>query len=283
MRATSTICAARVTWNSKSPPATGRAARCAHGDRKGEKPLVEFLGRATFFTELAPRGQRDFESSARRVSVQGVFRRRIPVPRRADSRERHDGQNSTAKVDIVRDFDPRARGWYAADLHHHADQAEAVTPAPDLARSQLAAGLDLLFVSDHDSMANHEALRGIAAARGCAVHRRHRTVPVLGTFQRLAARPRCEAADRHQHGERRADICRSPPGRRECHSGQSPIHPLRLFREPRAGCGPGRLQPRVRSHRDQPIEPEDDSRCSSVGAFWNSGQHFYLSRRQRDA
>ena len=60
-------------------------------------------------------------------------------------------------------FDPCAQGWYAADLHHHADQAEAVTPPADLARSQLAAGLNVLFVSDHDSTANHAALLEIAA------------------------------------------------------------------------------------------------------------------------
>jgi hypothetical protein len=63
-------------------------------------------------------------------------------------------------------FDPRLRGWYSADLHHHADQAEAVTPPADLARSQLAAGLDLLFVSDHDSTVNHAPLSRIATDRG---------------------------------------------------------------------------------------------------------------------
>ena len=72
----------------------------------------------------------------------------------------------TRKVTIASLADPRARGWYAADLHHHADQAEAVTPAPDLARAQLAAGLDLLFVSDHDSTVNHLRLQAIADRRG---------------------------------------------------------------------------------------------------------------------
>jgi len=61
------------------------------------------------------------------------------------------GQVAQRTVAITPLFDPPSRGWYSADLHHHADQAEAVTPPADLARSQLAAGLDLLFVSDHDS------------------------------------------------------------------------------------------------------------------------------------
>ena len=37
-----------------------------------------------------------------------------------------------------------------------------MTPPEDLARSQLAAGLNVLFVSDHDSTANHAALLKIA-------------------------------------------------------------------------------------------------------------------------
>src|SRR4029077_4417779 len=52
------------------------------------------------------------------------------------------------------------------DLHHHADQAEAVTPPRELARSQLAAGLDVLFVSDHDPTVTPSALRQISSARG---------------------------------------------------------------------------------------------------------------------
>ena len=51
-------------------------------------------------------------------------------------------------------------------MHHHADQLEGTTPPADLARSELAAGLDLILVSDHDSTVNHEELAGIAKARG---------------------------------------------------------------------------------------------------------------------
>jgi len=74
----------------------------------------------------------------------------------------------TENVAVMPLFDPPARHWYSADMHHHADQAEAVTPPADLARSQLAAGLDLLFVSDHDSTANHGPLQAIADRRGIA-------------------------------------------------------------------------------------------------------------------
>ena len=76
------------------------------------------------------------------------------------------GAPTAVRVVVKRLFDPPAQAWYSADLHHHSDQAEAVTPPADLARSQLAAGLDLLFVSDHDSTANHPILQRIADRRG---------------------------------------------------------------------------------------------------------------------
>lgn len=134
--------------------------------QSGQKNVVQYLGRQVFFTGLDARGQLrtamapgDYEL---RVSAGGGFLR--------DAREIHvrvtPGRTTIARATLEGGFDPRARGWFAADLHHHADQAEAVTPAPWLARSQLAAGLDLLFVGDHDSTVNHAPLAAIAARRG---------------------------------------------------------------------------------------------------------------------
>ena len=133
---------------------------------EGQKPAVEFLGRQTFFTELDRKGMVDVAIAPGKyvfsVSSGGAF---LGPPRQVDV-EVLPNQSATAKVALTRLFDPPAKGWYAADLHHHADQAEAVTPPADLARSQLAAGLDLLFVSDHDSTVNHRALQDIAQRRG---------------------------------------------------------------------------------------------------------------------
>ena len=135
---------------------------------EGQKPLVEFLGRRTFFTELDRKGRLDVSIAPDNylftVSAGGGFladRQQVKiavVP----------GQAQAANIAVTPLFDPAARHWYSADLHHHADQAEAVTPPADLARSQLAAGLDLLFVSDHDSTVNHGALQAIADRRGMA-------------------------------------------------------------------------------------------------------------------
>jgi hypothetical protein len=76
------------------------------------------------------------------------------------------GKARSQTVRIKRLFRPEARGWFSADMHHHSDQADGVTPPEDLARSQLAAGLDLLLVSDHDLTTNHKALLAIANRRG---------------------------------------------------------------------------------------------------------------------
>src|SRR5262249_33117332 len=108
----------------------------------GQAPIVEFLGRKTFFTALEPKGRIDVPIAP------GEYRCAVPSGGGFLSRPGEiavsvqPGRTRTAKVVIDRQFDPPARHWYAADLHHHSDRAEAVTPPADLARSQLAAGLD---------------------------------------------------------------------------------------------------------------------------------------------
>lgn len=132
---------------------------------EGQRPVVEFLGRKTFFTELDRKGRVDVPIAPGdylfEVSAGGGFlalRRQVKLTVAP-------GEARSANLAVSPLFDPTARHWYSADLHHHADQAEAVTPPADLARSQLAAGLDLLFVSDHDSTVNHDALQAIADRR----------------------------------------------------------------------------------------------------------------------
>src|SRR5256886_15283185 len=117
---------------------------------EGYQPLVGLLGGKTFFTQLGRKGHADLPIAPGRylftVSSGGGFLA-------ADSQVRlavAAGPARQHRVAITPLFDPPSRGWYCADLHHHADQAEAVTPPADLARSQLAAGAHLLFCSDHD-------------------------------------------------------------------------------------------------------------------------------------
>ncbi|MBO1324472.1 CehA/McbA family metallohydrolase [Acetobacter sp. TBRC 12305] len=146
--------------------ATGRPVDASIAIEQGQRPLVQYLGRHTFFTELDRIGQADIPLAVGDYvfSVQsGAGFTARPVLVKVHIRP---GQTSTEDVSIERLFRPEALGWYTADMHHHSDQADGVTPPADLARSELAAGLDLLLVSDHDLTTNHRALQAIADQRG---------------------------------------------------------------------------------------------------------------------
>jgi hypothetical protein len=145
---------------------TGKPLDARIAIAQGEKPLVEFLGKKVFFTQLDSQGVADEPIAPGNyvfsVSSGGGFL----GPTESVSLEVLPGRTLDRKVLLTRRFDPRARGWYSADLHHHADQAEANTPPAEVARSQLAAGLDLLFVSDHDTTTNFPKMQEIAQRRG---------------------------------------------------------------------------------------------------------------------
>ena len=170
---------------------------------EGQKPLVEFLGRKTFFTELNRKGRVDVAIAPGdyvfSVSSGGGFLAQRP----SLALNVAPGQSKKANVPVTRLFDPPARQWYSADLHHHADQAEAVTPPPDLARSQLAAGLDLLFVSDHDSTVEPCGSESHSGPSRHGIHPRNRALTVLGSLQRLSFIARPAAGDRHGHSDHR--------------------------------------------------------------------------------
>ena len=94
----------------------------------GDKPVVEFLGRKTFFTELARKGHASVPIAPGRYGFlvsagAGFLAQDAQVEVVVEP-----GGATQAGVPIQVLFDPPARGWYSADLHHHADQAEAVTP-----------------------------------------------------------------------------------------------------------------------------------------------------------
>ena len=141
---------------------------------KGQQPVVQFLGKRSFFTELDAPGKADV------VLAPGDYTLRIGASDGFlfEAEERAvtvaPGAVQDVPVQLRRFADPAAQRWFAADLHHHADQAEAVTPPADVARAQLAAGLDLLFISDHDTMVNLAELERIAARRA---------VPALGSME----------------------------------------------------------------------------------------------------
>ncbi|MEP6548474.1 MAG: CehA/McbA family metallohydrolase [Gammaproteobacteria bacterium] len=245
---------------------------------EGQKPLVEFLGRKTFFTELEHKGEIDVQIAPGdyvfTVSAGGGFladRQRIKlkvVP----------GEAQVVNVAVTPLFDPPMRHWYSADLHHHADQAEAVTPPPDLARAQLAAGLDLLFVSDHDSTLNHGTLQSIAERRGIAfipgvelsASWGHFNAYPLKLGQKLAIDTGTATIDEIIKEARRQGAAVVQVNH--------PFIPYGYFTSVGAGVAPGGFNPTFDLVEINAGAPADDVKVLRVlWNFWNAGHHYYLS------
>ncbi len=134
--------------------------------REGYRPLVGYFGRTTFFTELEPVGRLAVEippgDYAFELSAGGGF---TSLPRRIETRVRA-GRKRSLDVAIEELARPRDAGWYGADLHHHSDVLDGFTEPEFVLRSELAAGVDVAFLSDHDSVVNNARMRDLAAARG---------------------------------------------------------------------------------------------------------------------
>jgi hypothetical protein len=245
---------------------------------EGQKPVVEFLGRKTFFTELDRKGRLDVPIAPGAyvftVSAGGGF-----LAEKQQVRLSVDpGRTQTATVAVTRLFDPTARHWYAADLHHHADQAEAVTPPADLARSQLAAGLDLLFVSDHDSTVNHGTLQAIADRRGVAFIPGIELSASWGHFNAyplLPGRPlgidtgTATIDDILMEGRRQGAIVVQV---------NHPFIPYGYFTSVSTGVAPGGFNPAFDLIEINAAAPMDDVKVlQTLWSFWNAGHRYYLT------
>lgn len=51
-------------------------------------------------------------------------------------------------------------------MHHHSDVLDGFTPPADVLRSQLAAGLDIAFLSDHDATRNNREMQRLSSLHG---------------------------------------------------------------------------------------------------------------------
>jgi hypothetical protein len=133
---------------------------------KGQTPLIGYFGKKTYFTELHDIGQwRDTIAPGEyglRISAGGGFTSAAEsIDVVVDS-----GQSTTVQVDVDVVAEPRERGWYSADLHHHSDVLDGFTEAEFVMRSELAAGVDLTFLSDHDSVVNNKQMQALSESRG---------------------------------------------------------------------------------------------------------------------
>ncbi|MEM8499425.1 MAG: CehA/McbA family metallohydrolase [Pseudomonadota bacterium] len=132
---------------------------------EGQESPIAFFGRATFFTELKSIGRAKATVAPGQylleVSSGGGFTsqvQKIPVSVEAN-------QLRQLNVDIPVLLTPADKDWYSADLHHHSDVLDGFTEPEYVVRSELAANLDILFLSDHDSTANNAEMQRLATQR----------------------------------------------------------------------------------------------------------------------
>jgi Carboxypeptidase regulatory-like domain len=248
------------------------------GIQAGDKPVVEYLGRKTFFTELARKG---------RVSVPiapGKYRFSVSAGGGFLARDAltdvvvEPGRPTEVRVPITMLFDPPARGWYSADLHHHADQAEAVTPPADLARSQLAAGLNLLFVSDHDSTANHAALSQIAKERCVPFIPGIELSPSWGHFNAYPLNPGAQLAIDTSTASIDEVLQEARREGAAVVQVNHPFIPFGYFTSVAAGVAPGGFNPGFDLVEFNSSAPNDDAKVfARLREFWNAGQRYYVT------
>jgi hypothetical protein len=244
----------------------------------GQKPIVEFLGRRTFFTELDAKGVADVALAPGDYVFKASYAADVlaaPVEVKA-SVVSGRAQSADAAIDIL--FDPRARGWASADLHHHADQAEAVTPPEYLARSQLAAGLDMLFVSDHDSTVNHRTLQTIADRRGVPFMP---SVEISTSWAHFNAYP-LRLGEPLAIDTSRADIGAVLAEARRLGAQvvqiNHPFIPYGYFASLDAGVAPGGWNPAFDLVEINADNMGDDGKVlAKLAAFWNQGDRYYLT------
>ena len=72
----------------------------------------------------------------------------------------------TENVVIPTLINTASRNWYNADIHQHSDIGDGASPVKELYKAQLAAGLNLHAISDHDSVANNAAMQGFSKESG---------------------------------------------------------------------------------------------------------------------
>ena len=245
---------------------------------KGQKPLPQFLGRQTFFTEFDRQGELDVSLAPGeylfKVSAGGGFL----APDRELAVQVASSHTLALEVAITPQFNPRTRGWYSADTHHHADQAEAVTPPMDLARSQLAAGLDLLFVSDHDSTVNHRPLQQLADRRAVPFIPSMELSASWGHFNAYPLRPGQPL--QIDTGTASIDQLFAEARRQGARVVQAnhPYNPYGYFSSLARGEVPGGFNPQFELIEINASEPENhDKVLHAAWALWNERHHYYLS------
>lgn len=263
----------RVTRQDSNTPLDARIAI-----DQGHKPMPEFLGRKVFFTDLLRRGETDLTLAPGDYAFSVSWGRDVLTEAVGVKATVMSGRTQTIKVPLATPFDPRRAGWYGADLHHHADQAEAVTPPADLARSELAAGLDMLFVSDHDSTKNHGALQLIAERRGMPFLPGIEITTSWGHFNAFPLT--LGAALTIDTGNTNVGAIFAEARRMgaEAIEVNHPFISYGYFTSLQAGVAPGGFNPGFDLIEINALNQSDDDRVlRTVWDYWNAGRRCYLA------
>lgn len=145
---------------------TGRPLDARIRIAEGEKPLIAYYGKDVNFTELAAAGELINTISPGQyvleISAGGGFTTQLMLVDVVVE----SGQTRELKVDVPVLARPEDQGWFSADMHHHSDVLDGFTEAEFVLRSQLAAGVDVAFLSDHDSVINNSEMHRLAHLRG---------------------------------------------------------------------------------------------------------------------
>lgn len=131
----------------------------------GTPPLVGYLGKSVFFTDLLKVGRAEFNVAPGDYTLvvtagDGFTTRAAEVPAKVQA-----GKDLKLAVKVRRIFNPGARRWFSADMHHHSNILDGITSPEFVVRSQLAAALDFTSLSDHDSFVNNKEMASLSASR----------------------------------------------------------------------------------------------------------------------
>ncbi len=129
------------------------------------RPVIAFFGKERHYTELAEPGRLrvSLPAGAQTLSVSAGagFTSQVQV----NAVDLVAGEERQLKLQVPVLARPANEGWYSADLHHHSDVLDGFTPPEFVLRSELAAGVDLAFLSDHDSVVNNAEMAKLASGR----------------------------------------------------------------------------------------------------------------------
>ena len=152
----------------------------------GTPPLVGFLGKSVFFTDLTNVGTAELKAAPGELTLNVTAGDHFTSKAASVPITVVAGEDQPVSVEVARQFDPSARCWYCADMHHHSDILDGVTSPEYVVRSELAAGLDYTLLSDHDSFANNQEMYDLSAARGVPFLSSDEISPIWAHFNVLS-------------------------------------------------------------------------------------------------